>query len=639
MAVITASPKNFSRLLELQETANVNLNSIRTILENSRVAEITALEENKESSEKSQKAQKDVLDLDKELLKTQKEMLDQMREDAKARAEDAADIAKLVQGVATFKSVGEKIKSGFDSFKGKFSASNLRKSFLSATNIGGINNRRLAREQFIEQQTALGVKGSRSELKEKFEGAQVAAKNIQATEAELENLKKTTGLNEEQLGKTERGKELLQKREQSAAEYSKFDVRAGLVSSGALKPEQPKIISPIPTAENSGASSIGEDQEAQIENVRMMNDQTGLLQKIEENTRPGGSPTKPSGGSESGGLGGIGAVLKGLGLGIGGLGKGIGTALKGLGLGIGGLGKGIGTFIRAIGAGAGKGIMLFLRGLATGLAMLANPASLIGLGAFTLAMIGLGKALELAAPAIEAFAPVLMKVAEVVGTIFVAAIEKIPEIIKAVGEVVMGVIKTISDSIVAMIDAVIGSIERLAAIDGSNLLAVGAGLVAVAGGLAAFGAASAISGVANLVGGLLGAVTPGGGPVEQIVKLSKDGPNIEKAGIGVEKLATGLAAFSGINTEKIKAIAAMPTEKIAAMGAAMQTPANQVTVGSAQNASAKLNANANIGQRQTNVVNAPVTNNTNNTNLIKTPARNQESSQSRYVDSKWVTAR
>ena len=623
MAVITASPKNFSRLLELQETANVNLNTIRTILENSRMSEITAIQESKDSSEKSEKAQKDVMNVDKELLKTQKQMLDQMREDAKARAEDAEEIAKLVQGVKTFKSVGERVKSGFDSFKSKFSATNLRKSFLSATNVGGINNKRLAREDFIEQQKSLGVKGSRSELKEKFEGAQAAAKDLQANEAELEKLKKSTGLNEEQLGKTERGKELLQKREQTSAEYSKFDVRAGAVSSGTLTAASavtPKPMAPMPVTASTAAQSAGEEQEAQIENARLMNDQTSLLKQIEENTRPGGSPTKPSGGSESGGLGGIGAVLKGLGVGIG------------------GLGKGIGTFIRAIGAGAGKGIMLFLRGLATGLAMLANPASLIGLGAFTLAMIGLGKALELAAPAIEAFAPVLMKVAEVVGTIFIAAIEKIPEIIKAVGEVVMGVIKTISDSIVAMIDAVIGSIERLAALDGSNLLTVGAGLVAIAGGLAAFGAAAAVSGVANLVGGLLGAITPGGGPIEQIVKLSEHGPNIEKAGSGVNQLATGLKAFSGIDTDKIKAISAMPTEKIAAMGAAMQTPAMQVTTQSAQNASARLNAKT-AAPAPVVVTNAPVNNVSTTNNNIKAPPRNRESSMGNYLDRKWATQR
>ena len=224
-----------------------------------------------------------------------------------------------------------------------------------------------------------------------------------------------------------------------------------------------------------------------------------------------------------------------------------------------------------------------------------------------------------------------------VGTIFVAAIEKIPEIIKAVGEVVMGVIKTISDAIVAMIDAVIGSIERLAALDGSNLLAVGAGLVAIAGGLAAFGLASAASGISNLVGGLLGAITPGGGPIEQIIKLSEHGPNIEKAGSGVNQLATGLAAFSGIDTAKIKAISAMPTEKIAAMGAAMQTPAMQVTVGSAQNAAARLNANANVG-KTTTVINAPVTNNTSKqATVVKAPVRNSDNSVSSWLRTRYGT--
>ena len=204
------------------------------------------------------------------------------------------------------------------------------------------------------------------------------------------------------------------------------------------------------------------------------------------------------------------------------------------------LGKGI----RSLLGGAGKGIQLFLTGLAKGLSALANPKTLIGLGAVVLALMGIGKALEYATPAIKAFAPVLMKVAEVVGTVFIKAIETIPAVIKGIGDVVIGVI-----------NAVVDSIQKLANIDGSNLMSVGAGLLAVAGGMVAFGASQAVSGVGNLVGGLLGAVTPGGSAIDQVIALGKSGPNIEKAGVGVEKLASGLTAFSKIDTDKIKAIA------------------------------------------------------------------------------------
>lgn len=603
MAVITASPKSFSRLIELQEISNEHLSTIRSVVEMSRTLDGTT--NSVKTITAAPSGNNESIIIEKEILKTQKEMLEQMKEDAKARAEDAADIAKLAQGVATFKSIGEKLRDGFGSFKSKFSPDSLRKTFLSATNIGGINTKRLAREDFIQQQKSLGVQGSRAELKQKFEGAQSAAKSLQSNEAEFEKLKKSTGLSEEQLGKTERGKELLQKREQASADYSKFDARAGLVATGPMAQAPMTNLQPV-------TPPTGENQEAQVENSRLMNDQTDMLKKIEENTRGAGSSSSSSGGGGEGG-----------------------GMLAGIGKGLGSLGKGLGSLLQTIGGGAGKAIMLFLRGLASGLASLANPVSLLGLGAFTLAMIGLGKALQLAAPAIEAFAPVLMRMAEVIGDVVMKALDKLPEIITTIGGVIVEIVSTISDSITGIIDSVTSSIERLAAIDGSNLLSVGAGLVAVAGGLVAFSAGGAVAGVANLVGGLLGAITPGGGPVEQILKLGENGPNIEKAGIGVEKLAGGLKEFSGIDTEKIKAIAAMPTEKIAAMGAAMQTPAAGVAAGSAQNQAARMAAQGGGGS-STNVVNAPVNNTTKQINTVPTPIRNQEASVNSYLRARYT---
>ena len=606
MAVITASPKSFSRLIELQEVANENLRSIRSVVEMTRSLEGSSSVKTLTPSSGGGANDDESIIVEKETLKTQKEILEQMKEDAKARAEDAEDIAKLAQGVKTFKSVGEKLSDGFGSFKSKFSLDNLRKSVLSATNIGGVNNKRLAREDFIQQQKALGVKGSRAELKEKFEGAQTAAKSIQANEAEFEKLKKSTGLNEDQLSKTERGRELLQKREQSSAEYSKFDARAGLVATGPMAQAPMTNLQP-PVTPSTAAQNAGEQQEAQMENARMMDQQTDMLQKIEENTRGGGTEQKAaaaSGGGDDGGGGGL----------LGGIGKGIKA-----------LGAGLGKGLQSVLLGIGKGLI----GLAAGLVALTPAIPVIGV--LTLAAIGLGKALELAAPAIDAFAPVLMKVADVIGNIFMTAITVIPDILESIANV----IAQIGDTVIGIMDQVTESIERLAAIDGSNLLSVGAGLLAVAGGLAAFGAGSAIAGVSNLVGGLLGAITPGGGPVEQILKLGESGPNIEKAGIGVEKLAGGLKAFSGIDTDKIKAIAALPTEKIAAMGAAMGS-AGVVENKSAQNQAARMSASAGGGS-QTNVVNAPVSNVTKQTQIIKAPIRNRESSQSRYMANRWAT--
>ncbi len=597
MAVITASPKSFSRLIELQEIANENLRSIRSVVEMSRTLEGSATV--KAVSSGGGGGDDESIIIEKETLKTQKEMLANMKEQARIRAEEAEALATMAESMKTFKTIGDRLGDLKKGFTEKFSVSGIMKSL----NVGGILNKSIAKEEFIKQQKSIDPTKSRAELAENFKGAQRTSKEIKKNEAALEEFKKTTGLSDSQIAKTARGKELLAKRESATSEYSKFDLRSQFIKQGDDAEKAP-MTNLQPVTPSTAAQSAGEQQEAQMENSRLMNEQTDMLQKIEENTRGGGTEQKAaaaSGGEASGGglLGGIGKGIKALGAGLG---KGLQSVLLGI----------------------GKGLM----GLAAGLVALTPAIPVIGV--LTLAAIGLGKALELAAPAIDAFAPVLMKVADVIGNIFMTAITVIPDILESIANV----IAQIGDTVIGIMNQVTESIERLAAIDGSNLLSVGAGLLAVAGGLAAFGAGSAIAGVSNLVGGLLGAITPGGGPVEQILKLGESGPNIEKAGIGVEKLAGGLKAFSGIDTEKIKAISALPTEKIAAMGAAMQTPAAGVAAGSAQNQAARMAATSGGGS-STNVVNAPVNNVSTTNNSIKSPPRNQDSSQRRYIDSKW----
>ena len=596
MAVITASPKNFVRLIELQETANENLFTMRKLLEMAQLTQVATLVETKkidDDGDRQEKIEADTLETDKELLKTQKEMLANMKEQARIRAEEAEALATMAEGMKTFKTIGERIGDLKKGFTEKFSMTGIMKSL----NVGGVLNKSIAREDFIKQQKALDPSKSRAELAENFKGAQRASKDIKKNEAAIEEFKKTTGLNDAQIAKTAKGKELLAKRESATAEYSKFDLRSQFIKQGEAEE--------TPTA---AFASAGEQQEMANEQLKVQGAQSDLLAKIEENTRPGGTPTTKAESGEGGG----GGLLGGIGLGL----------------------KALGGGIQGLMSGAGKGIAAFLRGLAVGLASLANPATLVGLGAITLSIMGIGKALEMAAPFMEAFAPVLMKVVETIQTVFVAAIEKIPETIRAIGEVITGVITAISDSIVAVIDAVTSSIERLAAIDGTNLLSVGAGLAAVAAGMVAFGAGSAVAGVGNLVGGLLGAVTPGGSAIDQIMKLGNNGPNIEKAGVGVEKLAAGMTAFSSINTEKIKAIAALPVEKIAAMGAAMGN-AGVVEGKSAQNRA--LDAQAQGGGGGNTAVVAPTINNTTRqTQLIKPPIRNQESSVGSWLRSKYA---
>lgn len=347
-------------------------------------------------------------------------------------------------------------------------------------------------------------------------------------------------------------------------------------------------------------------EEVANEQAQVQEQQFDILKKIEENTRPAQEGGK---GAESSG---------------GGILAGIGKGMQALGKGIGGVGKGIGSALRSILFGLAEGLT------ALGIAF-ANPLVTVALAGLTIAAMGIGKALEYAAPAIAAFAPVLMKIAEVIGGVFMAAIKEVPNVLRAVGDI----ISAIGDSIVNIITAVTDSIERLSKIDAGNLLAVGGGLMAVSAGLATFGAANAVAGVGNLVGGFLSGISGQKTPIEQLEQIAAFGPNLNQAGTGVKNLAKGLTEFSSIDTEKIAAIAKLPVEKIAAMGAAMNS-ANAVYDKSGKNKEADKTAQ---GKSETpNVISAPtiVNNKTNQQAFVKSPIRNQDNTLTAYIKNRYT---
>jgi len=145
-------------------------------------------------------------------------------------------------------------------------------------------------------------------------------------------------------------------------------------------------------------------------------------------------------------------AVKSLGPALASLGKGLGNGFAGLGKGIGagiaGVGKGIGGFL----AGIGEGFKI----LGPGLKAFANPQAAIGLGLVVLAINGLALALRLAAPAIAAAMPFFVKLAEVLGTVLMHAIDKIPDMIKAVG-VAIGTVLTMAGPVIIQLTKVIGT--------------------------------------------------------------------------------------------------------------------------------------------------------------------------------------
>lgn len=591
---IHVQSSDFKKLLEVQQLSLEHIQTIRTLTESGAPAK---------REEEILKVQKKQLEQQEELVEVSKVSAEELK---RIKGEESEAIANIASTVKTFDSIRDKFANIGKSFGEKFGS--LRATgttALKAINIGGIFDKKIASREFADQQKKLGSEKSYKQLGQDFEERNKTAKSIKSNEGELEKFKKDTGLNDKQIAGTKEGQRLLAKRESLSDAFAKTDLRANLIAkptpAGTEKTNK----------EQNDEMNVSEEE---MESSRREEAQTKLLEQISKNTSAmGGDKSKAAAPSDGGGMG------AGL---LGGLGAGF---------------KALGAGLKSLGAGAGAGIKALLVGIAQGVQALANPKVMLGLAAAVLAFMGIGKALEYAAPFMEAFAPVLIKVADVVQNVFVSAIQQIPSVITAVGDVVMGVVGAISDAIIGTIDAITSSIERLAAVDGMNLLQVGAGLLSVSFGMAAFAAANVAGGLGNLVSGFLSWAGGQKNPVDQIIALGEQGQNIEKAGIGVEKLGAGLRVFSDIKPENIKAIAALPVEKIAAMGAAMGQ-ANFVSNQSAANDGARTAAVAGGGAGSGNTVVAPITNNKTTQNaVVQLPVRNQEQTMSRYIRSRFAT--
>jgi hypothetical protein len=144
----------------------------------------------------------------------------------------------------------------------------------------------------------------------------------------------------------------------------------------------------------------------------------------------------------------------------------------------------------------------------------------IAIGILGIALIPLAYALNLAAPAIEAFGNVILKVFTGIGIVIKAAADGISTIFTS-----------------------------LTNVDVSKLLAIGPALIMVGLGLASLGAGSVI--------GAIGAFL-GGDPIAKIERLAASGDGLQKAATGLQGVATALtqvaSALAGIDVSKLEAL-------------------------------------------------------------------------------------
>jgi hypothetical protein len=556
---------------------------------------------------------------------------EQLKRNINLRSEEAKAIANIAKNMETFKSIGDRFTDLSKRLKDNFgSMSALKVTALKALNVGGIFNKSIAKEKFIQTQRKLGSEDDRATLASKFESANKTAKQIKENEAEFSKLKKETGMSESQLAKYDTGKEFLSKREQLSGDFAKSDLRAASL-----------------VKKDTGGAA----EEAEIEQQKNQEKQSNLLLKIEENTRgdkPAPDAKKASAQDDKAGGGLLGKLMGG-----GGLGKAL-SSLKDFGVGIilvsGALwvaSKAFQSFAEVEWEDVGKGLVA-LGGLvlaAIGLdkvkgKILAGAASL---GVLALATWGIGTALKtfeeldwetigkgfvslagigvIGAIAGTA-APLLLLGAAGLGAMGVALL--------AIGEGM----ESVGDNMESFVQAM----QKLGEIDAGNIFKLGGALAALGVGLAAFAAGNALAGMGNLVSGLLSAVTGQKSPVDQLIEIGKAGEGVEKAGNGMKTLGEGMKAFSGIKKEDLKALNEFPWEKatkFVAAGGTMSANGSTVANASKLNADEASKADAAKAGGGTAIVNAPVNNTTRQTQIIKPQIRNQESSQSRYIQSRY----
>lgn len=275
---------------------------------------------------------------------------------------------------------------------------------------------------------------------------------------------------------------------------------------------------------------------------------------------------------------GIGSLLtnisSGLMTSLGDIGKGIGNLLKNISSGlmsvIGNLGKGIGSAFSSI-----------LTGLAKGTASLANPAALIGLGALTLAIIGIGAGIRIAAPGIESLGNLITKLGGAISTV-----------VTAIGDSVIGILGSLNNQLKTLLSA-----------DPSQVLLLGGALTGLAVGVAALGVAmaggTALSGISSIFGG---------GVLETLTELTKMASPLESVSNSILNLGKALKTVSdglaSLNIDELKKLNGIDLSKLSApkkSSSTSSTPqpppaesvAQHVKINSAQvNASANSSGNS-----------------------------------------------
>ena len=248
-----------------------------------------------------QKSQDELLKTTKEHAKGSRRYFKLQEDFEKEWRKEAKDIAEMAKGMKTFKTLGEKFSEKKEGIKEKFGIANggLKKTMLGALNVGGIFNKTLEKDKFIEQQKALGAapmkdangkvesaKEFKKRLSNDFEGAQKAAKETKKTEAAIAKHKATAGTDDEEHLKkvSPEFEELLNKRQSNADEFGKYQ--------RAVDIHSPTPVTRLDSAK--GMEKFGDKTETPAEKVMKPMGQATAAQPVNVFNKSVASPATPT---------------------------------------------------------------------------------------------------------------------------------------------------------------------------------------------------------------------------------------------------------------------------------------------------------------------------------------------------------
>jgi hypothetical protein len=622
--------------------ANVSLQSIASVLDQ-QSQQIQQIQDNsaKVSDDKSggsSSAQLIAIQVARAQLQLQKDSNDYLK---KIQFASNKQVEALQKSSKDWKGFGDKFKDFKQSMSDTFDMNNIKKKLLGPFTMFKGARDKIEDLSYIQRQKAMGSTKSTKELKIDAAASRGAKEDVLRSKDQLNRLRKM-GASDQAL----QGSDANQAMMAALAKFNQLNAAPtnGKSARDAANPMGGNTAGtsaalPVPDSMNKMGGNTSQNQllgaqaahENQAEMLKNIQQQTDLLAQIAGNTAMmAGKRSSSSGGPEDVGMS---AQPR-----SNGMLDGISDSMSKVGNAVGGIGKGIG---QAIG-GVFSGIM---QGIADGIAAIGSAKTLKGIAAVGLlagVLYGFGQALDSFSQLDwDTINSGLLTIGLVVTAAAIAG--KFADKI-LVGSAAIGVLAVALWGIGTAFNAVgdafnnfIDGFERLSKIGFDGLMGVAGGMLAISAALAAFGAGQAAAGLGTLIGNLL---TIGqDSPIEQLQKLANIGDNLNSAAKGIDAIGQAMVGFSQVDKSSIDALNDFPWMRATAFvaaGGAMSVAGGSVYATSKTNAdtNAKIEGQSKGGT----AVIAPTSNvsNSSQTNVIKPPVRNVESSYNRYLSNRFA---